>query len=288
MALTVADVRRLLAQHQLRPSRALGQHFVVDPNTVRKIVRLSGATSDHHVVEVGAGLGALTLELAATGAHVVAVEIDRRLVPILRQQVVCRGTHAGSVDVVEADALRLSWPDLLSGAPRWRMVGNLPYNVATPLVVRALELAPQLSDVLVMVQREVGERLAAGPGDQAYGAVSVKVAYWGRAAVVGRVPPTVFHPPPRVESVLVRIERRSAVAVDPGSVSYKVLCGLVGAGFAQRRKMLRSSLRGQVDADAFASSGIRPQARAEELSVEEWGRLAAAVRGTARSEETCT
>lgn len=270
MALTAGDIRRLLAQYQLRPSRALGQHFVVDANTVRRIVRLSGVVGDDHVIEVGAGLGSLTVELARTGAHVVAVEVDRKLIPVLRDQVV-----AGGVEVVQGDALRLSWAELLAGGSPWRMVGNLPYNVATPIVVRVLEEAPQVSDLLVMVQREVGERLAAGPGDQAYGAVSVKVAYWGRAALVGRVPPTVFYPPPRVESVLVRIERRPVLAVDPRWVSYDRLFAVVGAGFSQRRKMLRSSLRGQIDAGAFARSGVRPEARAEELGVEEWGRLAA-------------
>jgi len=219
---------------------------------------------------------------------VVAVEIDRRLVPILREQVRSRQVPAGTVDVVEADALRLSWPELLSGAARWRMVANLPYNVATPLVIRALEEAPSISELLVMVQREVGERIAARPGDQAYGAVSVKVAYWGYATLVGRVPPAVFHPAPRVESVLVRIARRAAVAVDPMSVPYERLVAVIGAGFAQRRKMLRSSLRGRVGPGAFAASGVRPEARAEELGVEDWGRLSAAAGGTTGSEETCT
>jgi 16S rRNA (adenine1518-N6/adenine1519-N6)-dimethyltransferase len=155
------------------------------------------------------------------------------------------------------------------------MVANLPYNVAVPVVVRALDEAPNLHSMLVMVQREVGERLAAGPGTKAYGAVSVKVAYHATARVVGRVPASVFVPRPAVESVLVRIERRRIVAVDPDTVSASWLFELVRAGFGHRRKMLRQSLAGVVAPGAFVAAGIDPEARAENLGIEEWGRLAA-------------
>jgi 16S rRNA (adenine1518-N6/adenine1519-N6)-dimethyltransferase len=268
VTLTRADVRRLLDENGLAPSRARGQNFVVDPNTVRRVARLAGVGPGDRVVEIGAGLGSLTLALAQTGASVTAIEIDGGLAPVLRSVVEPVG-----VRVVEADALRLDWSALLDG-PGWALVANLPYNVATPLIADLLDGVPAIDRMLVMVQREVGERLAAHPGDAAYGAVSVKVAYWAMARVVGRVPPTVFHPMPKVESALVRIDRRPAPAVG-AHVDPAWLFQLVGTGFGQRRKMLRRSLATLVPPEAFAAAGIRPEARAEELSVEEWGRLAA-------------
>jgi 16S rRNA (adenine1518-N6/adenine1519-N6)-dimethyltransferase len=267
-----ADISQLLAENDLHPSRALGQNFVADANTVRRIVRLAEVDSGQPVIEIGAGLGSLTLALAEAGARVIAVEIDRHVLPVLRQQVEPLG-----VRVVEADALRLDWTELL-GADEdqpWALVANLPYNVATPLVIRVLEEAPQVGSLLVMVQREVGERLAAAAGNEAYGAVSVKVAYWATAKVVGRVPPSVFVPRPRVESVLVRLVRRPDPGAGVGSVSYDRLFTVVRGGFAHRRKMLRRALADLVRPDAFDEAGIAPTARAEELTLEEWGRLAA-------------
>ena len=266
MTLSRREVLDLLDRHGLRPSRALGQNFVADGNTVRRIARLAGIGPDGAVIEIGAGLGSLTLALAETGASVTAVELDRYLVPVLRSVVADAG-----VRVVEGDALSLDWSELLAGRDDWVLVANLPYNVATPLVLTLLETVPSITRMLVMVQREVGERLAASPGSSAYGAVSVKVAYWATAAVVGRVPPTVFVPQPRVESALVRIDRRAAPPVD---ADYDHLFALVRAGFATRRKMLRRALAGVVDAAGFACAGIRPDARAEELDIEAWGRLA--------------
>ena len=267
-----ADIAHLLSAHGLRPSRALGQNFVADPNTVRRIARFAGLAPGTRVLEIGAGLGSLTLALAETGARVVAVEADRRLVPVLRSVVEPVG-----VEVVEGDALTLDLAALLEarGGGRWSLVANLPYNVATPLVLRTLVEVPAVSDLLVMVQREVGERLAAGVGDPAYGAVSVRVAYFARAEPAGRVPASVFVPRPRVESVLVRLTRRDAPAVDPALVPYERLDAVVRAGFAHRRKMLRRSLAGVVEPEAFAAAGVRPDARAEELDVAAWGRLAA-------------
>ena len=266
MTLSRRDVSDLLARHGLRPSRALGQNFVADPNTVRRIARLAEVGEGDQVVEIGAGLGSLTLALAETGASVVAVELDRYITPVLRSVVEPVG-----VRVVEGDAMSLDWPALL-GDRRWVLVANLPYNVATPLVLDLLDDVPQIRRMLVMVQREVGERMAAGVGDEAYGAVSVKVAYWAHARVVGRVPATVFVPQPRVESALVSIERRDAPAVD---VDRARLFDLVRTGFGQRRKMLRRALAGVVDEAVFACAGVRPEARAEELDIEAWGRLAA-------------
>ena len=268
MTLSRREVLDLLDRHGLRPSRALGQNFVADANTVRRVARLAGVGPGSNVVEIGAGLGSLTLALAETGARVVAVELDRYLVPVLREVV---SSVDGDVRVVEGDAMSIDWSTLLSGADDWVLVANLPDNVATPLIATLLEQVPAIDRMLVMVQREVGERLAAAAGDEAYGAVSVKVAYWAVASLAGRVPPTVFVPQPRVESVLVRIDRRATVAVD---ADYDRLFSLVRAGFATRRKMLRRALVGLVEASDFECAGIRPEARAEELDVDAWGRLA--------------
>ncbi|MDP8955241.1 MAG: 16S rRNA (adenine(1518)-N(6)/adenine(1519)-N(6))-dimethyltransferase RsmA [Actinomycetota bacterium] len=277
MTLTGREVADLLARHGLRPSRALGQHFVVDPNTVRRIARLARVGPGDRVVEIGAGLGSLTLALRETGAEVVAVEIDRHLLAALREVVEPVGAT-----VVHADAITLDWDTLLGAAPGaagsepgWSLVANLPYNVATPLVADLLDQVPAVSRMLVLVQREVGERLAAQVGDAAYGAVSVKVAYWATARLAGSVPATVFLPEPAVASVLVSLERRATPAVDPAVVAPEALFALVRAGFAQRRKMLRRALAGVVDAQDFADAGVRPEARAEELDVIAWGRLAA-------------
>ena len=242
---------------------------MADANTVRRIARLADVGEGDSVVEIGAGLGSLTLALAETGAAVTAVELDRHLLPLLRDVV-----EPAGVRVVEGDALRLEWDDVLAGSDRWVLVANLPYNVATPLVADLLDGVPAIERMLVMVQREVGERLAAGVGDDAYGAVSVKVAYWATARVVGRVPPTVFVPQPKVESALVAVTRRpDGPAVD---VAPERLFPLVRAGFGQRRKMLRRSLTQLVPAEAFEAAGVSPEARAEDLDVQAWGRLAAA------------
>jgi 16S rRNA (adenine1518-N6/adenine1519-N6)-dimethyltransferase len=269
VTLTRSDVTDLLARHGLHPSRALGQNFVVDPNTVRRIARLAGVGPGDRVVEIGAGLGSLTLALLETGAAVTAVEVDRHLLGPLREVV-----EPAGATVVAGDALRLDWGALL-GEGSWALVANLPYNVATPLVADLLDGVPAIRTMLVMVQREVGERLAAGAGDEAYGAVSVKVAYWARAAVVGKVGPSVFLPQPKVDSALVSIERRPVPAVDPGVVSSDRLFTVVRTGFGQRRKMLRRSLAGVVAPEAFEAAGVAPQARPEELDVQAWGRLAA-------------
>ena len=269
MTLTRREVVDLLERHGLQPSRALGQNFVVDPNTVRRIARLAGVGPGDPVVEIGAGLGSLTLALAETGAEVTAVEIDRYLLPALREI-----TAPVAVTVVEADAMTLDWAALLAGHNRWSLVANLPYNVATPLVCDLLDEVPAIDAMLVMVQREVAERLAAQAGDGAYGIPSVKVAYWATARVVGRVPPTVFLPQPKVDSALVRIERRPAPAVAADPVR---LFTLVRSAFGQRRKMLRRSLAGLVAPESFERAAIRPEARPEELGIEAWGRLADAV-----------
>lgn len=226
------------------------------------------------MLEVGAGLGSLTVALADVGASVVAVELDRGLAPALREVV----APWPEVTVRSADAMRVDWASELSGE-RWKMVSNLPYNVAVPLVAGMLEGVPQIGSFLVMVQREVGERLAAAPGDDAYGAVSVRVAYRAEASIARRVPASVFWPRPNVDSVLVRLVRRAEppVAVDPAR-----LFRVVDEGFAERRKTMRNALRrlglsAAEAGEALARCGLEPNVRAERLALEDFARLAEAV-----------
>jgi 16S rRNA (adenine1518-N6/adenine1519-N6)-dimethyltransferase len=201
---------------------------------------------------------------------VTALEVDRGIVPVLREIVEPLG-----VAVVEADAMACDWSALLKSAPSWVLVANLPYNVATPLVLDLLEDVPAIARMVVMVQREAGERLVAAPGDPGFGAVSVRVAYFATAALLGRVPAAVFLPRPNVESVLVEIERRAAPVVDAAVATYQEIDLVLRAGFGGRRKMLRRSLAGLVDESVFEAAGIDGRSRAEELDVEKWGKLVA-------------
>jgi 16S rRNA (adenine1518-N6/adenine1519-N6)-dimethyltransferase len=272
MTHTLSELTALLDSHGITLSRALGQNYVADPNTVRRIARLAEVGPDSDVIEIGAGVGSLTLALVETRAQVTAIELDRRIVTVLRDVVEPLG-----VTVIEGDAMQLDWATLLAGR-RVSLVANLPYNIATPLICDLLDGVPEVVEMLVMVQREVGERLAARVGDTAYGAVSVKVSYWGEAKVVGIVSPTVFVPRPKVDSALVRIRRHDEGPAVPGTaVSADRLFSVVRAGFGQRRKMLRRSLAGVASAEAFTAAGVNPEARPEELDVHAWGRLAAAI-----------
>jgi 16S rRNA (adenine1518-N6/adenine1519-N6)-dimethyltransferase len=269
---TPTQIQALLEQHGLRPSKALGQNFLADTNMAAHIVRLAGVQPGDRVIEVGPGLGSLTLALCEAGARVRAVELDRRLAAVLAT-VVEQAGH--SVEIVTADALTVDWPELLADGERWIMVSNLPYNVATPVVMNALEQAPMIERFLVMVQREVGERLAAVPGTKAYGAVSVKVAYYAAAELVGAVPASVFVPQPKVISALVRLERRPPPAVAPPDP--EPMFELVRTGFATRRKMLRRVLGADLGDRAegvLRLSGIDPAARAETLELPQWAALA--------------
>jgi 16S rRNA (adenine1518-N6/adenine1519-N6)-dimethyltransferase len=259
-----STIRELLDSSSLAPRRDLGQNFVADANTVRRIADLAHVGAHDHVVEIGAGLGSLTLALADTDATITAIEIDRGVVPILREVVAERA----NVRVVEADAMQLDWEQLLAGHDDWVLVANLPYNVATPLICDLLDDVPAIARMLVMVQREAAERFAAKPRTAAYGAVSVKAAYWGTAKIVGHVPASVFVPRPNVESALVSITRRDPPATDPDT-----LFSLVRAGFGQRRKMLRRSLANIVSPETYEVAGISPTARPEELDVDAWCRL---------------
>ena len=274
MTLTRAHASDQLRDAGLSPRRALGQNFVVDANTVRRIAKLSGVGPGDHVIEIGAGLGSLTLALAETGANVVTVEVDASLVPLLTQNV---APH-DNVRVVHADAMNLDWKSLLGEHTNWHLVANLPYNVATPLVADVLDMVPAVKHVFVMVQKEVGDRLVASANSDAYGALSVKIAFWARGSIAGIVPPTVFLPRPKVDSALVDIVRRDE-SLD-STIDPMQLFALVRQGFAKRRKMLRGALAGTVDTSHFEAAGIEPTARAENLSVHDWIRLCNAVHPT--------
>jgi 16S rRNA (adenine1518-N6/adenine1519-N6)-dimethyltransferase len=268
--LTLNDVRALLREHGVHPSRRLGQHFLADPNTARRIVRLAGVEAGDRVLEIGPGLGSLTLALLERGCSVLALELDRKLASVLEEVV----AGEGDVRIVTGDALTVDLGALV-GAGTWRCVSNLPYNVATPVVIRLLEEAPSVGSALVMVQREVADRLVAAPGTTAYGAPSVRVAYFARSKIVGNVPRTVFVPPPKVDSALVELVRRDAPPVDVPSRAR--LFELVRAGFAQRRKMLRRSLRAELGERTEAmltEATIDPRARAESLGLAQWAALA--------------
>ncbi|MDA0370612.1 MAG: 16S rRNA (adenine(1518)-N(6)/adenine(1519)-N(6))-dimethyltransferase RsmA [Actinomycetota bacterium] len=267
------DIVELLESHGLSPRRAFGQNFVADPNTVRRISRLADVGPADHVVEIGAGLGSLTLALAETGARVTAIEVDHGVAPVLRD-VVSRSEHADHIHVIEDDARHVDWSTLEPRDTPLTVVANLPYNVATPLVADLLDDVPRIRRFVVMVQKEVAQRLAARPGSSDFGGISVKVSYWATARLLGDVPPTVFVPRPKVTSAIIEIVRRDEPAV---ASDRSMLFDLVRTAFGKRRKMLRRSLHGVVSDDQFAAAAIDPTRRPEELSVVDWGRLTDAV-----------
>lgn len=260
---------QLIERHGLRPSRALGQNFLVEPGVVDKIVRRAGIEPGDKVVEIGPGLGSLTLGLADAGAEITAIEADRYLIPAIEEVLESAGVRP-QVRLLHADALTLDWTQLV-GEDRWKVVSNLPYNVSVPLILDLLAAQPGLVDWLVMVQHEAGERLAAGAGGRVYGIPSVLLSYWAVATLVDTVPNSVFLPRPRVSSALVRIQRHQAQRFDAPFGRY---AELVRAGFGQRRKMLRRSLSGLVSVAQIEAAGIDPTARAETLTPSDWARLA--------------
>ncbi len=270
--LSRTKIHELLDRHGLAPSRALGQNFLCDGGMIDKIVRLSEVTAGSPVIEIGPGLGSLTLGLCGTGAEVTAIEVDRYLVPPLRE-VVGHFEVDGRLRIINEDARQLDWDSVL-GERDWSVVANLPYNISTPLILDLLHQQPRLTRWLVMVQREAGERLVAGPGSKTYGIPSVLLAYWAEARIVGSVGAELFHPRPKVESVLVRIDRAAGPRVD---AEFGQLAELVRTGFGQRRKMLRRSLSGLVPADRMEAAGVDPTARPEELTIEQWAALARTV-----------
>jgi 16S rRNA (adenine1518-N6/adenine1519-N6)-dimethyltransferase len=272
--LTAVDVRRLLQLHGLAPHKQLGQTFVVDPNTVRKVVRDAGVTAGQLVCEIGPGLGSLTLALREVGAEVVAVEVDAGFVRALGELV---GDDEG-VRVVHGDALQVDFAALLGDRPA-TLVSNLPYHVATPVVLRALA-SGAFTRLSVMVQREVGQRWVADVGDPLYGAVSLKIRTQTDARICATVSRTAFYPVPNVESVTVSMQPRPWVL----AVDRERLFTLIQGGFGQRRKRLRNALAtperpaARIEA-ALAKAGLDPGTRAEELDLDAWCAFAQALEG---------
>ncbi|MFU8840791.1 MAG: 16S rRNA (adenine(1518)-N(6)/adenine(1519)-N(6))-dimethyltransferase RsmA [Nitriliruptoraceae bacterium] len=273
--LTPSDVTRLLREHGLAPRRSAGQNLVVDPNTVRRIVAAADLGPDDDVLEIGPGLGSLTLGLATVARRVTAIEIDAGFVAVLAEVL----AGCDDVEVVHADALALDLQTLL-GDRRVRVVANLPYNVATPLLFHLLA-APSVVDAYLMVQREVGERWQARVGDPLYAGVSLKLALLAEVRIDLAVPRAVFHPAPNVDSVMVRVTRRDEA---PDAPTYARLAALVDAAFAQRRKTLRNTLRRVADPDRLAAAAeaaaIDLGARAETLDVAALRRLDDALAGS--------
>lgn len=267
------EIRELAAALDVTPTKRLGQNFVHDPNTVRRIVAAAELSPDDRVVEVGPGLGSLTLGLLDEAAHVTALEIDDRLAQQLGKTVELRAPSAAhKLDIVHMDALKTTQRDV-PGEPT-ALVANLPYNVSVPVLLHLLAEFPSIRRVLVMVQKEVADRLAAKPGTKIYGVPSVKAAFYGEVSQAGTIGKHIFWPAPNIESGLVRID------VDPGrdrSVRDKVF-PLIDAAFAQRRKTLRSTLASVYGSPAEAESalraaGIDPGLRGEKLGVEDFVRL---------------
>ncbi|MGN6220247.1 MAG: 16S rRNA (adenine(1518)-N(6)/adenine(1519)-N(6))-dimethyltransferase RsmA [Microbacterium sp.] len=275
--LGAAEIRALAADLDVTPTKKLGQNFVVDANTVRKIVHAAEVQPGDRVVEVGPGLGSLTLAILEAGASVTAVEIDHRLAERLPETAAAHGVVDGALTVVDADALRVTE---LPGDPAV-LVANLPYNVSVPVLLHFLETFPRLERGVVMVQAEVGERLAAAPRSKIYGAPSVKAAWYGPWRLAGTVSRQVFWPVPNVDSVLVGFRRD---AEPRGDEALRVQTfRIVDAAFQQRRKMLRQALAGVLGGTAAEASavleraGVAPTARGEELTVDDYVRIAQAV-----------
>jgi 16S rRNA (adenine1518-N6/adenine1519-N6)-dimethyltransferase len=257
-------IGELLAGHGIRPNKSLGQNFVIDPNTIRKVVDAAELSPGDSVLEIGPGVGSLTRGLASVVKRVVAVEIDERLVPVLTEAT----SDLSNVEIVLGDALKLD----LGSFGATKLVANLPYNVAVPIVMRALELAPGISRLTVMTQREVGERLAASPGSKAYGLPSVLVRYYSEPRVAGRVGRGAFFPVPNVDSVLVELERRG-----PPDVDRAALFEVVRAAFGQRRKSIRNSLAPVLGPDVdetIRKAGLDPSVRPERLGLPDFVALA--------------
>jgi len=274
--LTPTEIRELAAKLDLKPTKKLGQNFVTDQNTVEKIVRNSKVNKDSIVLEVGPGLGSLTLALLATGAKVFAVEIDQRLSELLPITAKSKGFSSDQLKVINKDALEITTNDVEN--PNI-LVANLPYNVSVPVIIHILETFPGIENYLVMVQSEVADRLAASPGSRTYGSPSVKLQWYGEVSKAGSVSRSVFWPVPNVDSDLVQITRKKDVDLS----MRKELFAVVDAAFSQRRKMLRSALSSMCEgsekaSEILESAQIDPQLRGEALNVEDYVRLTYAMK----------
>jgi 16S rRNA (adenine1518-N6/adenine1519-N6)-dimethyltransferase len=277
-----ADIRALAARLDVRPAKRLGQNFVIDAGTIRKIVALAKLGQEDVVLEVGPGLGSLTLGLLGAAGEVIAVEVDPVLAAELPATVSSRaGDRAARLSVVTADAVTIRAEDL-PGDPPVSLVANLPYNVAVPVLLNLLEALPTLSRAIVMVQAEVADRICAPPGSRTYGVPSVKIAWYGKARRVGTISRTVFWPVPNVDSALVEFTRVTPESSQSGVERTEVF-HVIDAAFAQRRKTLRAALApwaGSADAAerVLREAGIDPALRGEAIGVRQYIQIAAAAR----------
>ena len=274
--LTPTEIRELASKLDLKPTKKLGQNFVTDQNTVEKIVRTSKVSKDSIVLEVGPGLGSLTLALLATGAKVFAVEIDQRLAEFLPITAKSKGFSGNQLEVINKDALEITTHEVQNPNV---LVANLPYNVSVPVIIHILETFPSIENYLVMVQSEVADRLAASPGSRTYGSPSVKLQWYGEVSKAGSVSRSVFWPVPNVDSDLVQITRKK----DVDQSIRKELFAVVDAAFSQRRKMLRSALSSmcagsEKASEILESAQIDPQLRGEALNVDDYVRLTYAMK----------
>lgn len=294
--LGAADIRRIADEAGVSPTKKFGQNFVIDPGTVRRIVREAHVGPGSHVLEVGPGLGSLTLAILETGATMTAVEIDPPLAERLPATIAEFMPEAVErFSVINRDALAVTPADLpgfADGTP-FTLVANLPYNVATPIILTLLERFDDLDSFLVMVQKEVADRLAAAPGSKIYGTPSVKLAWYGEASRVGTIGRNVFWPAPNVDSALVAFTRTRRAGGDDASRAADerlrdMTFRLIDAAFGQRRKTLHAALKKTVPAAAFAAAGIDPTRRGETLTIDEFTALARAVAETSAADDGIT
>lgn len=278
------DIHQLAAQAGIQPTKKLGQNFICDPQTIRRIVTIAGVQPGDQVVEVGPGLGSLTLGLLGAGAHVTTVEIDPKLNAQLPQTVKrFQPQNADNLTTVLSDAMAIETADQLPGIDPdkpFALVSNLPYNVATPILLTLLARFSNLSSACVLVQSEVADRLSAGPGSKIYGVPSVKLRWYGEAKNAGKVARSVFWPVPNVDSSLVSFTRwpqgsPQALRAQDYQLQERTFA-LIEAAFLQRRKTLRAALRDQLSAEQIQAAGIEPMLRGEKLTLEQFAALAQA------------
>lgn len=272
MGLGRGEVQEILARFDLSPSRALGQNFLADPNIALKISRLASLDVDDCVVEVGPGIGSLTLTLAEKVARVIAIELDRHVIPALGH--VLSNAGLTNVTVIQGDAMKTDFDAIIGPRSEGKLVANLPYNISVPLILMILEEHSKITEMVVMVQKEVGERLCATSGGSTFSQAALKLGYFATAKIVAPVSRQVFIPRPNVDSVLVHIVRRAAVELDLDQVTYDLVFQLARRAFGNKRQMLRRTLASMATARDFEDAAIDPTRRPEELTIDDWKTLA--------------
>lgn len=266
------EIKEVLARFDMSPSRALGQNFLCDPNVANKIANLASISGSNNVLEIGPGIGSLTVVLANKAHRVTAIELDRYVIPALEDVLARNGVS--NVQVIYGDAMKFDYGPVLDIDRNWKLVANLPYNISTPLVITMLEKYPAISEMVVMVQREVGERMCAKPGSSLFSGVALKIGYFAISKVVASVSREVFLPKPNVDSVLVHLKRRDPSELDLDEVLYERLFSLSRLAFANRRQMIRRTLTRYISESSLLEIGIDPTGRPENLTLDHWKLIA--------------